>query len=213
VSALAELRILGAGGHAKVAAEAWQSAGGEVIALHDDDAARHGMAVLGITIEGRLAAALGREGLLHIAIGDNMARQRIAAGQADARFPTVIHRRSIVSETARVGAGTLVCAGAIVQADAAIGRHTIINTAAVVEHDVAIGDFVHIAPGVRLGGGVQVEQGALIGIGAIVLPGRKIAAGVVVGAGAVVLRDVEAGEIVAGNPARKLDNSPSRTNG
>jgi acetyltransferase EpsM len=207
------LRILGAGGHAKVAAEAWRSSGGHILALHDDDAARHGMAVLGITIEGGLAAALACDGLLHIAIGDNMARRRIAAGVADARFPAVIHRRSIVSDTGKVGAGTLVCAGAIIQADAAIGRHTIVNTAAVVEHDVTVGDFVHIAPGTRLGGGVHVEQGALIGIGAIVLPGRKIGAGATIGAGAVVLRDVEAGESVAGNPARKLHDSPARTGG
>jgi sugar O-acyltransferase (sialic acid O-acetyltransferase NeuD family) len=213
VSALAELRILGAGGHAKVAAEAWRSAGGHILALHDDDAARHGLDVLGITIEGGLAAAAARGGLLHIAIGDNVARRRIAAGLADSRFPPVIHRRSIVSDTGTVGAGTLVCAGAIIQADAAVGRHTIVNTAAVVEHDAAIGDFVHIAPGARLGGGVHVEQGALIGIGAIVLPGRKIGAGATVGAGAVVLRDVDAGEIVAGNPARRLHNSPSRTGG
>lgn len=198
------LRMLGAGGHAKVAAEAWRSTGGEVVALHDDDAGRHGSESLGIRIEGSLAAAIAALEPLHIAIGSNEARRRIAAGIADERFPAIIHRHSVVSPTATVSAGTLVCAGAVVQASTQIGRHAIINSAAVVEHDVTIGDFAHIAPGTRLGGGVEVGEAAMIGIGAIVLPGLSIGAGAIVGAGAVVITDVGASTTVVGNPARSL---------
>jgi len=198
------LRMLGAGGHAKVAAEAWRSTGGEVVALHDDDAGRHGRETLGIMIEGSLAAAIAAPEPLHIAIGSNEARQRIALEIDDERCPAIIHRHSVVSPTATVSAGTLVCAGAVIQASAEIGRHAIINSAAVVEHDVRIGDFAHIAPGTRLGGGVEVGEGAMIGLGAIVLPGLSIGAGAIVGAGAVVVADVEASITVVGNPARRL---------
>ena len=48
----------------------------------------------------------------------------------------------------------------------------------------------------------RVERGATIGSGAVVLPGIKIGAGAMVGAGSVVTRDVAAGSIVRGNPAR-----------
>jgi sugar O-acyltransferase (sialic acid O-acetyltransferase NeuD family) len=198
------VRMLGAGGHAKVAAEAWRSTGGEVIALHDDDAGRHGRESLGIRIESSLAAALATPEPLHIAIGSNEARRLIAAGIPGERFPPIIHRHSVVSPTATVSAGALVCAGAVVQACARIGFHAIINSAAVVEHDVMIGDFAHVAPGARLGGGVEVGEAALIGIGAIVLPGLSIGAGAIVGAGAVVIADVAASTIVVGNPARPL---------
>ena len=44
-----------------------------------------------------------------------------------------------------------------------------------------------------------------IGYRAIVLPGVTIGEGAVVGAGAVVTKDVEPYEIVAGNPARKIE--------
>ena len=48
----------------------------------------------------------------------------------------------------------------------------------------------------------RVERGASIGSGAVVLGGVTIGEGALVGAGAVVTRDVPAGAVVAGNPAR-----------
>jgi len=51
---------------------------------------------------------------------------------------------------------------------------------------------------------VTLRRGAYIGAGAIILPGVEIGECAVVGAGAVVTRDVAAGTIVAGVPARLL---------
>lgn len=50
-----------------------------------------------------------------------------------------------------------------------------------------------------------VEDGAAIGSGAVILGGVTVGARAVVGAGAIVTRDVAAGTIVAGSPARVLE--------
>jgi len=85
---------------------------------------------------------------------------------------------------------------------------------------IEIGDDVQIAPAVQLytathpldpavrraglEGGLPIRIGhnAWIGGGAIVLPGVTIGDDAVIGAGSVVTRDVPAGVVVVGNPAR-----------
>ena len=54
---------------------------------------------------------------------------------------------------------------------------------------------------------VSIGAGSWIGAGAIILPGVTIGERCVVGAGAVVTRDVAAGSIVAGNPAKVIGQS------
>ena len=49
-----------------------------------------------------------------------------------------------------------------------------------------------------------VRRGATIGSGSTILCGVEIGEGAIIGAGSVVTKDVTAGSIVAGNPARVL---------
>jgi acetyltransferase-like isoleucine patch superfamily enzyme len=51
---------------------------------------------------------------------------------------------------------------------------------------------------------VKVGSLAWLGIGSCVIQGRSIGARATVGAGSVVIRDVEEGVTVVGNPARRL---------
>jgi acetyltransferase-like isoleucine patch superfamily enzyme len=54
--------------------------------------------------------------------------------------------------------------------------------------------------------GTVVERGASLGSGVVVLGGVRIGEGALVGAGAVVTKDVPPGEVVAGNPARRVEH-------
>lgn len=53
---------------------------------------------------------------------------------------------------------------------------------------------------------INIEENVWIGSGAIVLPGVRIGKNAIVGAGSVVTKDVPEGAVVAGNPARILEN-------
>jgi acetyltransferase-like isoleucine patch superfamily enzyme len=60
-----------------------------------------------------------------------------------------------------------------------------------------------------IGKPVVIEDGVWIGSGAIILPGVRIGARSIIGAGAVVTKDVAAGVIAVGSPARVLRSIPT----
>lgn len=71
-----------------------------------------------------------------------------------------------------------------------------------VGHDAVVEEGAEVSTHAVIGGHAVVERGARVGLGAVVLPFKRIGAGAIVGAGAVVTRDVPAGGVWAGNPAR-----------
>jgi acetyltransferase-like isoleucine patch superfamily enzyme len=98
-----------------------------------------------------------------------------------------------------------------------ISSHSFLCEGVVIEDDVFIGHGVTFVndkfPRATTNGRLQsdhdwkllettVEQGASIGSGAVILGGVRIGRGAMVGAGSVVTRNVDAGQVVAGNPAR-----------
>jgi sugar O-acyltransferase (sialic acid O-acetyltransferase NeuD family) len=196
----------GASGHGKVVIESWLLAGGKVTGVFDDDATRQ--RILGFELTGKYRADFSPASALVISIGANDIRKKLS-GLIQHEYGNVIHPKSILSVSVKLGIGTVVMAGAIVNAETVSGNHVIINTGAVVDHDCVLGDFTHIAPGATLCGGVHVGEGTLVGAGAAILPGRKVGQWAVVGAGAIVTQDVPDFATVVGNPARMINAAGS----
>jgi len=142
-----------------------------------------------------------------IAIGDPKAIRKFATHErileADLTFPNIAHPSLICdSDRMRMGRGNIICAGNILTTDINIGSFNIINMACTIGHDVEIGDYCVINPGSNISGHVKINDGVLIGTGARILQSIEIGPGAVVGAGAVVTKDVPAGEVVVGIPAK-----------
>lgn len=207
--------LWGAGGHGKVVADVVRAAGGLVAGYVDGNPEKLGcvaeeggarvVATESALFEALRAGRLPAEAdALALALGDNDARLRALEALAHVAVPALIHPSAQVSPSAQIGRGTLVMPRAVVNASARVGAAAIVNTGAIIEHDCVTEDGVHISPCATLCGGVRVGRGSWVAAGSVVVPGVTIGSGATVGAGAVVVRNVPAGSVVVGNPAKFL---------
>lgn len=167
----------------------------------DDTATCNGVPVLSFdafaAIDGaRIALAVAAP-----AVRRTLAQRCVRAGL---EFFSVLAEDLIRMDDVAWQAGALFSPRVTLTSNIRIGAHFHCNLHSYVEHDCVIGDFVTLAPGVRCNGAVTIGDGAYIGSGAMIRQGISIGAGAVVGMGAVVVKDVPAGAVVVGNPAREL---------
>ena len=201
------LIIFGAGGHARVVAEAAQLAGFQITGFVEQSSDLWGTKILEFPVlgdESVFGSSEFEDCLAVVAVGDNVQREAIVTYlmARNVKFARVIHPSAVISPSAKLGSGIVVLAGAVVNSMAAVGSHCIVNTMASIDHDCSVENFVHISPGAHLAGGCTVGRAAHIGIGASLLADISIGQRCVIGAGAAVIGDIPADAVAVGVPAK-----------
>ena len=128
---------------------------------------------------------------------------------------TRIWQFCVVFAEAKIGANCNICAQVLIENDVVIGDNVTVKSGVQLWDGVRIEDNVFIGPNATFTNDpfprsrepyqllkTIVKAGATIGANATLLSGITIGEKAMVGAGAVVTKDVPAGAVVIGNPAK-----------
>jgi sugar O-acyltransferase (sialic acid O-acetyltransferase NeuD family) len=212
------LVVLGAGGNSLGILDAIEAINAtrptyEVAGILDDIPENQGRVVLGARVIGTIEEAPRLKGCRFVNGISSLASFRKIpevirrCGVPRDSFVTIVHPRATVAPSARVGLGTAILAGSVICPEAVVGDHVIILQNTTVNHHTRVADFVTLSAGITILGYIEIGANAFIGGGSTLAPMVKVGAGALVGAGSTVIRDVPAGRVFAGNPARELEGS------
>lgn len=129
---------------------------------------------------------------------------------------TNIWQYTVVLKGAQIGENCNICSHCFIENDVKIGNNVTVKCGVQIWDGIELEDNVMIGSNVTFTNDMyprsknkewkllktKVCKGATIGAGCVILPGLTIGEGAFVAAGSVLTKDVPAGELWLGNPAR-----------
>jgi sugar O-acyltransferase (sialic acid O-acetyltransferase NeuD family) len=202
--------IVGAGGFGRDVAQFVRdviSDGADIVlkGFLDDDPASVSDTTLGAPVVGTTTGyQIDLEDRFVIALGDPQFRRVLTERMAarGAQFFTLVHPRAYVIPSASIGEGCIIAPFATVGARARLAHQVAVTYGASVGHDASIGPFCVLSPSAATQGFTTLEDEVFLGTHAIVNPGKRVGRGAKVASASVVYRDVPAGHLALGNPAK-----------
>lgn len=144
---------------------------------------------------------------------------------ADVKSPTIgegtnIWQFCVVLPQAVIGSNCNICAGVLIENDVVVGDNVTVKSGVQLWDGIRIEDDVFIGPNATFTNDrfprskqypdsfpiTTIKKGASIGANSTILPGITIGEKAMIAAGSVVTRDVPAGQLWMGSPARFVRN-------
>jgi len=165
---------------------------------------------------GYLRAGFSGPSVLKVGPGANIRRGTIIYAGSSIGDHLETGHHVIIRELNEIGDNFRIWSNSIVDYGCRIGNNVKVHSQVYIAQFTVIEDDVFLAPGVTVANdphpgcslslqcmrGPTIRRGAQIGANATLLPFVSIGEHALVGAGSVVTRDVPAGAVVRGNPAR-----------
>jgi acetyltransferase-like isoleucine patch superfamily enzyme len=113
-----------------------------------------------------------------------------------------IQKGAKIGNRCKVSSHTFICEGVTLEDEVFVGHHVVFTNDRYPRATTEDGELQTEADWECIP--TLVKRGASIGSGAVLLCGITVGENAIIGAGSVVTRDVPAGTVVAGNPARVM---------
>ena len=139
-----------------------------------------------------------------IAVGEPLSREKLfqKLTEEDIKLTCLTDPTAIVSPTAKIKSGTLICEFSTIHSGVELGYNTLIQPFCDIGHDIKVGNHTVLSPFCAPGGRTVFGDRVFVGLQSSIMDLLTIGDDAIVGMGAAVFRDVPAGATVVGNPAR-----------
>jgi sugar O-acyltransferase (sialic acid O-acetyltransferase NeuD family) len=117
---------------------------------------------------------------------------------------SVIDPTARISSSARLGAGIILFPYTYISNSAVIGDNALISVGSAIGHDSIIGDNTVVSSLASVSGHCSIGEDCYIGTSACIKEKVRIGKQTIIGMGSCVFRDIAAGMIALGNPAREM---------
>lgn len=118
------------------------------------------------------------------------------------KLTQLIDTTAIVSPTAKICSGAIVCEYSTIHTNVELGANTLIQPFCDIGHDIKVGSHTVLSPYCAPGGGTVFGDRVFVGMKVSIMELMVIGDDAIIGMGSAVFRDVPPGATVVGNPAR-----------
>ena len=139
-----------------------------------------------------------------IAIGEPSSREKLfqKLRDEDIRLTCLIDPTAIISPTAKIGNGTIICEYSTIHTGVELGYNAFIQPFCTIGHDIKVGNHTVLSTLCAPGGGVVFGERVYVGMQSSLIELLTIGDDAIIGMGSAVFQNVPAGATVVGNPGR-----------